>query len=368
VVLPRRVAIVGSVILLYRLVRPCFGTAAGLLAGRVLAVTPVAIAVERDNTPDATLIFTLLLVTWAFIKATVTRRLRFLLQGAVLFGIGFNIKMLQDFLPFPAQYAMYFFGSQQSWRRKLIHLTMATFLLATVSHSWAVAVDLTPADQRRYVSSTTNSELNLIFGYNGLQRLLGRFGQGTGANRGSGATTLPLTAAAQTGSQTDTQTGTQPPAGCRPDSGQGDGSISSGMFGTGQAGALRLFQSGLAALVSWLLPFGLIMLVAMAVSRSWHRPHTEPHRGLMLWGGWLVTPAACFSVAGFFHQYYLSTLRAPLAALVAVGMVFLWRPHATHPIRAARLLLGAADVTFPFNCTASPCTNPAVGGLRWPLL
>jgi 4-amino-4-deoxy-L-arabinose transferase-like glycosyltransferase len=145
----------------------------------------------------------------------------------------------------------------------LIHLTLATFLLAAVSLSWAVPVDLTLADQRPYVgSSTTNAELNLIFGYNGLQRLLGRFGQGTGASSGSGAITLPLTAAAQTGSQTDTQTGSQPPAGYGLGGGQGDSSNSSGMFGTGRAGVLRLFQSGLAAQVSWLLPFGLIMLVA----------------------------------------------------------------------------------------------------------
>jgi 4-amino-4-deoxy-L-arabinose transferase-like glycosyltransferase len=106
VVLPQLLAGVGSVILLYHLVRRCFDTAAGLLAGLVLAVRPVAIAMERNNTPDATLIFTLLLATWAFIKATETRRLRFLLLGAVLIGIGFNIKMLQAFLPLPALYAM----------------------------------------------------------------------------------------------------------------------------------------------------------------------------------------------------------------------------------------------------------------------
>src|SRR5258708_21851252 len=124
VVLPQLLAGVGSVILLYHLVRRWFGAAAGLLAALVLAVTPVAIAVERNNTPDALLIFTLLLAAWAFIKATESHRLRFLLLGTLLVGIGFNIKSMQALLPLPALFAMYFFGSQQSWRRKFAQLAL----------------------------------------------------------------------------------------------------------------------------------------------------------------------------------------------------------------------------------------------------
>ena len=115
---------------------------------------------------------------------------------------------------------------------------------------------------------------------------------------------------------------------------------------------LRLFQSGLAAQVSWLLPFGLLLLGAIAFSRSWRKPHTPLHLGLMLWGGWLVTAAVFFSVAGFFHQYYLSMLGAPLAATVAVGMVFLWRLHQTHPIRASLMLIAAAAVTLAYQVYA----------------
>src|SRR5919206_678693 len=174
VVLPQILAGIGSVILLFHLVRRSFGNVAGLVAAFALAVTPVAIAVERNNTPDGLLIFTLLLAAWAFIKATESRKLRFLILGAVLVGIGFNIKMMQAFLPLPAFYALYFFGSQQGWWRKIAHLGLATLVLLPVALSWAVIVDLTPADQRPYVgSSSTNSEIELIVGYNGLQRLLG---------------------------------------------------------------------------------------------------------------------------------------------------------------------------------------------------
>ncbi|HEU4324624.1 MAG TPA: glycosyltransferase family 39 protein [Roseiflexaceae bacterium] len=342
VVLPQILAGLASVVLLFHLVRRSFGDAAGLLAALVLAVTPVAIAVERNNTPDGTLIVVLLLAAWAFIRATETSRLRFLILGAVVVGIGFNIKMMQAFLPLPAFYALYLFGAEQPWRRRIVHLFATTLVLVPVALSWAVAVDLTPADQRPYVGgSTTNSVLELALGYNGLQRLTGG-GPGGGGQRG-----VPPQGVAP--DQPDGNV-IQPP---RFNGGRGPmGAGAGGAFGTGEAGPLRLFQSGLAAQASWLLPFGLIMLAAMACSRSWRRPQTTLHRALILWGGWLLTCAVFFSVAGFFHQYYLTMLGAPLAALVAIGVVFLWRLRAEHPGRAALLLLAAVLTTLAFQVYA----------------
>lgn len=366
VVLPQILAGLASVAVLFHLVRRWFGDAAGLLAALALAVTPVAIAVERNNTPDATLILALLLAAWAFIKATETGRLRFLLLGATLVGVGFNIKMLQAFLPLPAFYALYLLGAQQSWRRKLLNLVFATALLVPVSLSWALAVDLTPADQRPYVgSSGNNSALNLIVGYNGVQRLIGGGagggapGQGRTSDGGPGFQPPAGGPPAMDSARPDGSQGLQPPSGgppamggARPDGGQGGMTSGGGMFGTGQAGPLRLFQSGLAAQVSWLLPFGLLMIAAMAASPGWRRPHSALQRGLILWGGWLLTCVAFFSVAGFFHQYYLAMLGAPLAAVVAMGVAFLWRLRASRPVRAALLLLGAAGVTLVFQLYA----------------
>jgi 4-amino-4-deoxy-L-arabinose transferase-like glycosyltransferase len=337
VVLPQILAGLASIVLLFHLVRRSFGNIAGLLAALALAVTPVAIAVERNNTPDGVLILTLLLAAWAFIKATETSRLRYLLLGAVLVGVGFNIKMLQAYLPLPAFYALYFLGASESLRRKIVKLTLTTALLLAASLSWAIAVDLTPADQRPYVgSSDSNSVLDLMLGYNGLQRLIGMNG---GGNSSSART------------QADGQF-TPPTLTDGPGDDGGAGNNAGGMFNIGQAGILRMFQSGLAAEASWLLPFGLIMFVAMAASVSWWKPQTALHRGLILWGGWLLTCVAFFSVASFFHQYYLATLGPPLAALIAMGVTFLWRWHQTHPFRAALLMFIAAGVTLAYQVYA----------------
>jgi len=170
--LPNAIAGVLSVFVVFKLVRQTFGDWAGLLAAFTLAITPIAIATERNNTIDGLLVFVLLLAAWAFMQSIQSGNFRWLLLGALLVGLGFNIKMLQALLPLPAFYAAYFFGAKHNWRVKLSHLTAASTLLLAVSLSWALVVDMIPASERPYVdSSSNNSVMSLIFGHNGLTRL-----------------------------------------------------------------------------------------------------------------------------------------------------------------------------------------------------
>jgi len=170
--LPNILAGAFSVPLLYAMVRRHAGEGAGLTAALVMTLTPVFVATNRNNTIDGMLVFCLLLAAWAFVRATESGRRRWLFLGAFLVGLGFNIKMLQAYLPLPAFYALYFLSSRDGWGRKLLNLVLATALLLTVSFSWAVAVDLTPPDERPYIgSSGDNTVMSLIFGYNGLSRV-----------------------------------------------------------------------------------------------------------------------------------------------------------------------------------------------------
>ena len=197
--LPQAIAGVLSVALLYYLVRRAFGPVAGLLAALALAVTPISVAVQRNNVMDALLILALLLAAWAFIVAAERGSLGWLLVGVTVVGLGFNIKMLQAFLVLPALYLLYLLAARTTWKRRFLHLGVATVVLLAVSLSWAVAVDLTPAGERPYVGSSPNdSVLGLIVGYNGFDRLsgtsLGSSGEvmsaGTPGGPGSGAMEL----------------------------------------------------------------------------------------------------------------------------------------------------------------------------------
>jgi 4-amino-4-deoxy-L-arabinose transferase-like glycosyltransferase len=371
VLLPQILAGILSVMVLYHLVRRSFGMAAGLLAALALAITPVVVATDRNNTMDSTLILTLLLAAWAFIQATEGNRLRYLLLGVTLVGIGFNIKMLQAYLPLPAFYALYLLGSQERLMGKLGKLALATALLLVVSLSWTTIVDLTPADQRPYVgSSQDNSELNLILDYNGLNRLIG-MGFGRGGNPGGGPRDGGLQppgrgadgvfqppspgmdgAPPQDGAGNDMRPPVRPGDDGAFAGGQGGpggfpgGAGGPGGSGTGQPGALRLFSAPLSKEASWLLPFGLFsaLLVAFRARLRW--PLAPQHQSLVLWGGWLLTSAIFFSVAGFFHEYYLVMLAPPLAALVGMGVVELWRLRQDRPWLSLGLLLIAAGGTL----------------------
>src|SRR5579884_3096460 len=169
--LPQAICGVLAVLLLYYLVRRHFGVVAGLVAALALAVTPISVVTDRNNTIDGTLALALLLAAWAVIHAAETGKLRWLLLSAVFVGLGFNIKMSEAYLVVPALVMTYLLCAPRKIWTRIWHLLLALLVMLTISLSWAVAVDLTPATQRPYVGSTQdNSELSLAFGYNGLNR------------------------------------------------------------------------------------------------------------------------------------------------------------------------------------------------------
>ena len=284
ILLPEAFAGVLSVAVLYRLVARPWGRAAGLLAALFLAITPVSVVTSRNNTIDSLLVLTVLLAAGAVLTAAETGRLRWLLACAVLVGLGFNIKMLEAYLVLPAFGLLYLWSGPGRLPQRIGHLALAIVALLVVSLSWAVAVDLTPAPLRPYVgSSGTNSELNLALGYNGLSRLSG----GAGTPGGGGG---------------------------------------NGLFNGGPAGLFRLLGTTLGGQVGWLLILAVLGLVVTATVVPWRRPDGRS-RSLVLWGTWLLTAGAFFSVAEFFHPYYTVMLAPAIAAPAAIGVTVLWRAY-----------------------------------------
>ncbi|MCA1731202.1 MAG: glycosyltransferase family 39 protein [Actinobacteria bacterium] len=242
---------------------------------------------------DMLLVLTVLVAAWAVIHAAESGRLRWLLMGAVVVGLGFNIKMLEAFLVLPAFYLLYLVAAPVTWRRRIVHLSLATLVLVAVSLSWAVVVDLTPADQRPYVGSTSeNTVMNLILGYNGVDRLVG-------------------TSFGAEGSM---------PAGT-------PGGPGLGVEQNGEPGPFRLLNQHYAGQIGWLLPLALVGLVAASGQDRLRLPLDRRHQALVLWGTWFFTMAAYFSVAGGQHRYYTVMLAPAVAALVGVGVMALWSDY-----------------------------------------
>ncbi len=241
-----------------------------LLAGAVMALTPVAVLMFRFDNPDALLVLLLTAAGYAVVRALGSpRALRWVVLAGALVGTAFLAKMLQAFLVLPGFALVYLVVAPGTVRRRLGHLLAAGAALLVAGGWWVAVVQLWPAGSRPYVGgSTDDSVLELALGYNGLSRL-----DGSGAGPRSG-----------------------------------------------DPGALRLLGSELGGQVAWLLPAALVALVAGLVWTA-RRPRTDQLRaGLLVWGSWLLVTALVFSLmAGTFHGYYTVALAPAVAALVGIG-------------------------------------------------
>lgn len=299
-ILPQALAGVLAVAILFHLVSRTSGYLPALLAALCLAITPMGVAISRDNNLDMMLVLAVLLATWAVQRATVTGSLRWLLWGAVLLGIAFTIKMLEAYLVVPALGLLYLCAAPRSWARRIAHLALALLVLLLVSFAWIIAVDLTPAARRPYVGSTrTDSELELALTYNGLQRLL-RFG-GTPRSAGAADSNSP--------------------------------------------GPWRFLTQPLADQISWLLPLALLSMGVLAVRRQ-----RGPPTLVLLWGTWLLTTLIAFSLAVHFLIYYTVMMAPAISALVGCGLCALWREYRERQHWWSWLLPGVFLLSGAFEC------------------
>ncbi|OIK10381.1 glycosyl transferase [Bacillus sp. MUM 116] len=347
VLLPEALAGVVSVFIMYILVKPKFGRVAGLISSLVLACSPIFVAVVRTNNVDSILIVTLLAATWALVKSIEKQKVGWLILSVILVGIGFNIKMLQAYMVLPAFYLFYWIAVKTNWKKRLMHLLAATMVLAAVSLSWAIVVDSVPASKRPYIgSSQTNSVLELALGYNGVSRLTGMNNK---SPRGSAVNEKKYPTQQQGITSNQGQTSSNQKQGNQSSSGNdgasnfpgmfgndtypphfqsgrmgGPGNGSSSMFGTGTPSPLRLFSTELSGQISWFLPFVFFAAIGIFAESRKNKRFDLSSKFSTFWISWLIPMMIFFSIAKFFHQYYLSMMGPAIAALVGIGWTVLW--------------------------------------------
>ncbi|MGH3547664.1 MAG: ArnT family glycosyltransferase, partial [Pseudonocardiaceae bacterium] len=335
--LPQVLEGVAAVFLLHRTVRYWAGEHVALLAALVFALTPVTVAINRDTNPDTLMVLLMVAAAYALTRSVhhpgqPGRATRWLLLAAVLLGLGFVTKMLQAWIVVPVFALAYLVGSPAPVRRRILDVLGAGGVLLAGSMWWVALASFWPGPKPYIGGSTDGSVLNLVVGYNGLGRILGRqVGRelvgGSGMPGGRGMPGGP---------------------GGGPSSGHGGGH--GGGFGGG-SGITRLFGEQVGGQISWLLPLCLLVLVAVAVAGIRQRrsgrtsePTADPARraGWVLWGGWLLLVGLVLSVAqGGFHSYYTTEMAPAVAAVTAAGVAAMWRQY-RRPGGYSWLLLPAA--------------------------
>ena len=286
-----------------------FGFASAMISAVTLMLTPVAALMFGFNNPDAILTFMLTASGYAFLRSLEGRRPLLWLGLAGLFtGLAFNTKMLQGLMVLPAMVIVYLAFAKPPIVTRFLHLMFAGVITTVSTLWWSVLVWLTPSGNRPWVGSTNdNSIWSLIFGYNGFGRLLGSHGGGGG---GTPPNSTGMAMASPGGM-----------GGGAPSGGHGPGGTGFG----GQTGVFRIFNNDFGPNIAWLL----ILALASGGLLLWilrKTPRTNRGRAAVIfWILWLIIHIVIFSMtSGVIHPYYVVVVAPAVAALVGIGVPFLW--------------------------------------------
>jgi 4-amino-4-deoxy-L-arabinose transferase-like glycosyltransferase len=302
--LPQVLAGLLTLFVLWRIARRSHGVVAGLFTALFLATLPIAVVVDRSNMVDPWLVLYLTLAAGAALRGRWG-------QAGVFLGWAYNVKLLAALMLVPPLLGLWVVASR---RAKPLLAFFAALILS--GGLWSAITDLTPTEKRPYVGGSLNNTVSdLVLGYNGLGRVLGRGDQM--------AVEMKL-----------------PPL----------------LYG-GTPGPFRLFESRLADQWAWLLPLTLVGAFTLVQRRKWTT--------LMLWGGWLLVHIVVFSGAkGTFHVHYLQALGPPVAALAGVGAARSLR--ATPFLLAVGLLATALWQSVLAARGAGPAWQGSIALTLWP--
>jgi 4-amino-4-deoxy-L-arabinose transferase-like glycosyltransferase len=301
--IPQALMAVAAVALLYGAVARISGPRTGLLAGAVLALTPVAALMFRFNNPDAVMVLLMTAAAYCTVRALQQASPRWLAWAGVALGFAFLAKMLEGLMVAPALAAAYLIAAPTTLQTRLRHVGVAAVAFV-VSAGWFVVLTLLwPASSRPYIAGSTDDNfMNLVLGYNGFARILGRNHMGF---------TPPQNLVGEA-------------AGAQLNVGRHGG------FGDQAQGLPRLFSGEFGFEIGWLVPAALLATVLVVLSRG-RAPRTDLTRAAaILFGGWLIVDGLVLSfMHGSIHAYYCLSIAPPLAAIFAIGVHDLWRRRET---------------------------------------
>ncbi|MFE3290041.1 ArnT family glycosyltransferase [Rhodococcus sp. NPDC059234] len=334
--IPQALMAVASVALLHGAVGRVSGRGAGLLAGAALALTPVAALMFRFNNPDAVMVLLMTAGAYAAVRSLERASARWIALAGAALGFAFLAKMLEGLMVMPALVVAFAVAAPAPVRARLVRLlgALAAFL---VSSGWFVLLTLVwPASSRPYLAGSTDDNfMNLVLGYNGFARVLGRNHPGGGAGGpgpGQGAVVPPNGQAAH-----DVAAGSAAHGG------------GFGGFGGQTQGLGRLFTGEFGFEIGWLVPAALLAMVLVVASR-WRAPRTDLVRaGAIVFGGWLVVDGLVLSyMSGTIHPYYCLSLAPAVAGMFAIGVHEMWTRRTTWFGRSglAGILLAAGVWSF----------------------
>ena len=272
ITVPNALAAIAATLVITFVVKKYYGMTAGLIAGSILATTPIVVAVARSNQPQ-TFYYLAIAVAIRFALVALNEQSRkHLIFASIWIAVAFHSYMLLAWAIWPPLILGYLL-TNQALLKKIKDLLIAGSISLFTSGIWILLVALTPAQNRPYIGGTnSNSALELVTGYNGLGRFTKKY---------------------VSSSQLESRTFTPP-------------------FG-GEPGPFRLFNANLISQITWLLPAAIVSIALLIYLK-----HKSPT--FIFVTAYLIIQAIVFSAVQGMHQFYVSTMAIPIAIIVAIGI------------------------------------------------
>ncbi len=170
--LPEALAEIAAVPLLFEAVRRMWSPTAGIAAAAAIAVLPVTVITARSDTMDGVMMMLLVLALLLVVRAVETGRTAWLLAGAAVLGVAFDVKLLESIVALPGIALLAYLGLTGSRTSRVLRVGVAALVYVAVALSWLTATLVFPAHDRPYaIGSTHGSAWNAAFVFNGTDRL-----------------------------------------------------------------------------------------------------------------------------------------------------------------------------------------------------
>ncbi len=308
--LPEALAGTLAVFLLFDLLRTLFGWAAGVAGALALAVLPIAVITARSDTMDSVMCALILGAAALIARAAAHpegRRGRLLLAAA-LYGLAFDVKILEALIALPALLALYWLSSPDAIGVRLRRLAAMTGVFLVVALSWLTAASLAPGGARPwYIGSTNGSPWNATFVFNGVDRIMGPPAHVIPRPTSGLVTRSPATARQHAAGRARFNRNHAAALKRRP----------------AAAGPGRLLASnasldvriGIELAAAWLA-----LALALALG-AWRRLDSLGRAGFVTLGGWLALGTLLFSVMRRLQPRYFEAFTPAVAGGLGVGVV-----------------------------------------------
>ncbi len=300
------------------------GHVAGLATAGILAVTPMLAAMFGRPMEDGMLTMTMVFAFAAWQRAVLSRHWAWLLLSGAWVAVGFQAKMLQSWLILPALAIGYLVAAGGPLRTRMLRVGIAGAVTVLLSLGWITAMQLTPAQDRPYIDGSTNDNAySMVFGYNGIDRIVPGLVPGAVPQLG-----------AHGGQSTENRTATS-------SAGYSVAKLVLPQF-TGQIG--------------WLYPAA-IAGVVLGLLRG--RRDRRAFGTVVALATWIAVTAAVLSAAFVPHATYFATIALPIALLAVSGVIDAHRmsrrstPHARVPLLVLVAVQAAWCATIALTAAAS---------------